>query len=59
MKNVVVIGGGAAGLMAASSAAFVIKDTKHTVTVIEKNSRPFFTLLYYFTIKISKSKQIK
>ncbi|MBQ2316179.1 MAG: NAD(P)/FAD-dependent oxidoreductase [Clostridia bacterium] len=40
MKNVVVIGGGAAGLMAASSAAFVIKDTKHTVTVIEKNSRP-------------------
>lgn len=40
MKNVVVIGGGAAGLKAASSAAFVLKDTKHTVTVIEKNSRP-------------------
>ncbi len=40
MKNIVVIGGGAAGLKAASSAAWVLRDTKNTVTVIEKNFRP-------------------
>ena len=40
MKNLVIIGGGAAGLKAASSAAFVLRDTEHQVTVIEKNPRP-------------------
>ncbi len=35
-----IIGGGAAGLMAASSAAFVLKDTPHEITVLEKNERP-------------------
>lgn len=39
--NVVVIGGGASGLMAAGTAA----EKGHTVTVVEKNSRPARKLL--------------
>lgn len=40
MKKIVIIGGGAAGLMAASSAAFCLKDHAYSITVVEKNSRP-------------------
>ncbi len=40
MRNIVIIGGGAAGLKAASAAAFFLKDKPHTITLIEKNSRP-------------------
>lgn len=40
MKKIVIIGGGAAGLMAASSAAFCLKDETYQITVVEKNSRP-------------------
>lgn len=40
MKKIVIIGGGAAGLMAASNAAFCLKDKDYQITVVEKNSRP-------------------
>ncbi len=40
MKKIVIIGGGAAGLMAASSAAFCLKDEAYNITIVEKNSRP-------------------
>lgn len=40
MKKIVIIGGGAAGLMAASSAAFCLKDEPYSITIVEKNSRP-------------------
>ena len=40
MKKIVIIGGGAAGLMAASSAAFCLKNEAYQITVVEKNSRP-------------------
>ncbi len=40
MKKIVIIGAGAAGLKAALSAAFCLKDKKHKITVVEKNSRP-------------------
>ena len=40
MKKIFIIGGGAAGLMAASSAAFCLKDEAYQITVFEKNSRP-------------------
>lgn len=40
MKKIVIIGGGAAGLMAASSAAFCLKNSAYNITVVEKNSRP-------------------
>ena len=40
MKKIVIIGGGAAGLMAASCAAFCLKNEAYQITVVEKNSRP-------------------
>lgn len=40
LKQLVIIGGGASGLMAAQSAAYVLKDIPHRITVVEKNSRP-------------------
>ena len=40
MKKIVIIGGGAAGLIAASSAAFCLKDEPYSITIVEKNSRP-------------------
>lgn len=40
MKKIVVIGAGAAGLMAAYSASCELTDTPHSVTLVEKNSRP-------------------
>ena len=40
MKKIVVIGGGAAGLMAAYSALVALADKPHSITVVEKNSRP-------------------
>ncbi len=40
MKKIVIIGGGAAGLMAAQAAAKEMSGIPHSITVIEKNSRP-------------------
>lgn len=40
MKKIVVIGGGAAGLMASYSALVALADQPHSITVVEKNSRP-------------------
>lgn len=40
MKKLVIIGGGAAGLTAAYSAAQLLRSTPHSITVLEKNSRP-------------------
>jgi len=40
MKKIVIIGGGAAGLMAAASASQELSGISHSITVIEKNSRP-------------------
>ncbi len=40
MKRIVIIGGGAAGLMAAVSAAKELGNMPHSITIVEKNSRP-------------------
>ena len=40
MKKIVIIGGGAAGLMTAVAAAKELGNAPHSITVVEKNSRP-------------------
>lgn len=40
MKKIVIIGGGAAGLMAAYGASRAFSQNRHSITVVEKNSRP-------------------